>query len=644
MKRILPIVLILITGLSGLLAQRNLAGAPEIQLALDRLNTVGSVLMIAAHPDDENTVLLAQLARGRHLRTGYLSLTRGEGGQNLIGSEQGPLLGLLRTQELLAARRIDGAEQFFTRAIDFGFSKTADETLEKWGRERVLSDVVWVIRKFQPDVIVLRFSGTPRDGHGQHQSSAILAKEAFTAAADASRFPEQLKYVKPWQAKRMLHNLPGFTRQMEVEADKTPGRIEAEAGDFDPMLGYSYSEIAAQSRSMHRSQGMGGAPRRGPNKNFLVTVGGEPAKSDILEGIDTSWNRIPGGAKVAETVGRAIQTFEANHPENTVSILAQARPLIAAIQDPRSAGKLAEIDNLIAMCAGLWLDASAERSVAIPGGSAKIAVTAINRSKLPVSLTGVNLTGAEGLSRVEGESSALELQPAGHQQFHLDVPASQPYSQPYWLREGDAGNLYAVADQMLIGLPENPPVLQARFRLRVDGSDIEVTRPVWNRYVDRAQGELTRPLVVAPPVSLKLQEAALIFPAAAAKGVDVEVTANAASKGTVSVETPEGWQVEPKSRNFDLAQEGQQVALRFKITPPESASRGRLRLVANTESQAVSSGMQVIAYSHIPPQTVFPPATAALVRSEIKTLAKTVGYIMGAGDEIPRALRRPDGT
>src|SRR5713226_2756548 len=249
-------------------AQRNLSGTPEILGALHKLNVLGSVLMIAAHPDDENTALLAYYARGRSMRTGYLSLTRGEGGQNLIGPEQGDLLGVIRTQELLAARHIDGAEQFFTRAIDFGYSKTADETLEKWGRDKVLSDIVWVIRSFRPDVIVLRFSGTPRDGHGQHQSSAILGKEAFSAAADPHRFSEQLKYVQPWQAKRLMWNVFSFSPEQEKEARDMPHRVEVDTGDFDAVLGKSYTEIAGISRSQHRSQGMGAPERRGPSKNY----------------------------------------------------------------------------------------------------------------------------------------------------------------------------------------------------------------------------------------------------------------------------------------------------------------------------------------------------------------------------------------
>src|SRR5579871_2715557 len=312
--------------------QRELSGAAEAKLALDRLNVVGSVLMIAAHPDDENTALLAYFARGRKVRTGYLSLTRGEGGQNLIGPEQGDALGVIRTQELLAARRIDGAEQFFTRAIDFGFTKTAQETFEKWGREKILSDVVWVIRRFQPDVIVLRFSGTPRDGHGHHQASAILGKEAFAAAADPNRFPDQLRWVQPWQAKRAVWNVFAFTPEQEKEAEAMHNKVEVDPGEYDPILGYSYGEIAGMSRTQHKSQGMGAPERKGSQKNYLVTVAGEPATRDAFDGIDITWGRVPGAEGLKTVLDEAAQQFQPEHPEKTVPALLKARSRMADLK------------------------------------------------------------------------------------------------------------------------------------------------------------------------------------------------------------------------------------------------------------------------------------------------------------------------
>ncbi len=369
-----------------------------MEQALQKLTVLGSVLMIAAHPDDENTAILAYYARGREMRTGYLSLTRGEGGQNLIGSEQGDLLGLIRSHELLEARRIDGAEQFFTRAIDFGFTKTPEETFAKWGHEQVLSDVVWVIRRFRPDVVILRFSGTPKDGHGQHQVSAIVGKEAFLAAGDASRFPEQLKYVQPWKARRLFFNSFSFTKEMEKEAEATPGRIEVDTGAYNPVLGVSYSQIAGMSRSMHRSQGMGASQRPGPSRQFLVPLAGDaPAGAkDAFAGIDATWSRVPGGASVGLLLEEAARTFKPEHPEQTIPLLLKAHPLIAAMHDWWAGEKLAELNEAIALCAGLWLDANTDHYAVTPGGTVEVSYTALNRSTAAITLDSLTLEGMGG--------------------------------------------------------------------------------------------------------------------------------------------------------------------------------------------------------------------------------------------------------
>ena len=290
-------------------------------------------------------------------------------------------MGVIRTQELLAARKIDGGEQFFTRAIDFGFTKSADETLsDKWPRDKVLGDVVWNIRRFRPDVIILRFTGTPRDGHGHHQSSAILGREAFAAAADPARFPEQLQYVQPWQAKRLLMNVATFTSQQEKEALATPGRLEVDLGEYSPELGLSYGEIAGMSRSQHRSQGMGSAERKGSQKNYLLTLAGDTATKDPFEGVDISWARLKGGAEIGSQIGQALQVFVPAHPEELLPRLAKVRPLIAAIDDPLARRKLKELDELMALCAGLSVEAQADKFSVTPGGSLKVNFTATLRS------------------------------------------------------------------------------------------------------------------------------------------------------------------------------------------------------------------------------------------------------------------------
>jgi LmbE family N-acetylglucosaminyl deacetylase len=602
---------------------------------------MGSALMIAAHPDDENTALLAYLARGRKVRTGYLSLTRGEGGQNLIGPEQGDALGVIRTQELLAARRIDGAEQFFTRAIDFGFTKTAQETFDKWGHDKILSDVVWVIRRFRPDVIILRFTGTARDGHGQHQVSALLGKEAFSAAADPHRFPEQLQWVEPWQAKRIMWNTFAFTRQQEEEAAKLPNQIAVDLGTYDPVLGHSYAEIAGMSRSMHRSQGMGAPERRGSSKNFLVLVAGEPASQDMFDGIDTTWNRIPGGAPIGQILAEAAHGFDVEHPEKTVPALLEAKKLMANLHQPAVDLKRRELDEAIVLCSGLWLDATADKYAVVPGGDLKISATALNREKLPVDVESVDVDGMAKSTADLAHGSPLAFNEPHVSAFSVTVPKNQPVSQPYWLREPKQGETYTVPNQMDIGLAENPPLLGAHFHLHIDTTEIEVSRPVMFRYIERSEGERTRPLIVEPAVALQLSEGARVFPSSAPRSIHLQVEANVPNaSGHVQIQLPAEWAVEPREQDFKLTSAGQETPVSFRITPPSHDSKGTLEASANVGESRIAVGMQVINYPHIPPQVLFPRAVTGLVRTDVRLLAKTIGYVMGAGDEVPEALRQ----
>ncbi len=632
-------------------SQRLLSGEIEIRQALDRLQTLGSVMMIGAHPDDDREVVLAWLARGRHVRTAYLSLTRGEGGQNLIGPEQGDELGIIRTQELLASRRIDGAEQFFSRAIDFGFSKTADETLTKWPREKVLADVVWNIRRFRPDVIILCFTGTPRDGHGHHQVSAILGKEAFTAAADPTKFPEQLAYVQPWQTKRLMQNPIGVQQNDQKGADKNKEtkepeqRLDIDVGEYSPELGYSYGEIGAMSRSTNRSQGQGTAERKGTQKNSLITVAGDKASKDLFDDIDISWTRIQGGAPVGRVLKQAADSFVPAHPENLLATLAQARPLIASLaassKDPLAEQKLRELDETMALASGLSLDAQAASATAIPGSTLRVNLTAIARSTSPVTLTAVKLTGMDGAPALNLAPVVLMNNVPGNYTLNVKIPEDQPYSQPYWLEQPKDGNLYSVKDQRNVGNAENKPVLEAQFTVKIAGADITLTRPVQNRYTDQVYGDLTRPLAIVPPVALDLTEHSLVFADTKPRKIEVPVKSNVGKpSGDVRLEVPAGWKVDPPTRHFDLAGAGEQTTATFELTPPAAGARGNLRAIARVGIRDVDTGTEVLAYSHFPAQTLFPAAEASLVRADIKNLSKNVGYIMGAGDEVPGSLRQ----
>jgi len=662
------------TGLYSLRgADQGLVGTPAIRFDLDKLNVLGSVLMIGAHPDDENTGVIAYLARGRKIRTGYLSLTRGEGGQNLIGNEQGEYLGALRTQELLAARRVDGASQYFTRAIDFGFTKTAKETLEKWGHDRILSDVVWVIRQQQPDVILLCFSGTPADGHGQHQVSAILGREAFDAAADPTKFPEQLKWVKPWRAKRVMQARftppsgglggrgpagasgggrgagAGGGRGTSGAASGAPRPQEPVAfslpvGDYDPVIGKSYREIAVESRSQHKSQAMVQLTAFGAQSTGFVMRGGAPAKSDLMDGIDTTWNRVPGGAKVGELLARARRDFDDLHPEKSVAVLLEAR---AAVAQLASSGqqwakwKLDEIDHTIALCAGVRAEAQANQFAYAPGGAVDVKLMAINRSHLPMTLAGAHVSGW-GDADAAVKNAPLAYNKEETVDLKLTVPQNQPSSQPFWLEHPPTGDTYTIPDQALIGRADIVPEVTVRFDFTVDGRPFSVSEPLHYRYADPARDEFVRPVVVEPPVSVVLPSRNFIVPEGTTRDISVLVRAMSANQsGELVFEAPAGWRVEPAKAPFHLKEADATGEVKFRVTPPAQPGTGDFKVTARlTSGQMVATTVNTIDYAHIPAQTIFETSGGKMAAVDLKVLAKRVGYVMGSDDKMPEAIRQ----
>ena len=472
----------------------------EILLRLKKLNVLGSVLYIAAHPDDENTRLLAYLANEKLYRTGYLSLTRGDGGQNLIGDEQGAELGLIRTQELLSARRIDGAEQFFTRAYDFGFSKSTEEALEKWNKELILGDVVWVIRKFQPDVIITRFPEDSRAGHGHHSASAVLAHEAFIAAADPKKFPEQLKKgVQPWQAKRILWNTFNFGGNNTQSNDQ----FKMDVGGYNTLLGKGYGEIAAQSRSQHKSQGFGVAAQRGSAWEYFATVAGDTPKSDLMDGVETGWNRTAGFGvldrlQLAERINRLINGFSYEHPEKSVPDLASLYKNLAAtngLSPYWQTQKLKELSELIQACSGLYFEATAGVPYVAAGDSLRININVINRGGLHISGTVVRPFDYQLPAPLPANQLVSYTQT-------IFVPVNMPVSQPYWLEKGLNEGHFIVDDQSLIGLPESPSAYEMTVSVDIDNQVFHFSTPVRYKYTDPVRGEVYQPLPVVPVLSL----------------------------------------------------------------------------------------------------------------------------------------------
>ncbi|GAB3715069.1 PIG-L family deacetylase [Spirosoma flavus] len=618
----------------------------EILSNIKKLNVLGSVLYIAAHPDDENTLMLAYLAKERLVRTGYLALTRGDGGQNLIGAEQGENIGVIRTQELLAARRVDGPDQFFSRAYDFGFSKSTDEAVRTWGQEKVLADVVWAIRKYQPDVIITRFPPDARAGHGHHSASGYLAEEAFKIANDPKAFPEQLAFVKPWQPRRILWNvfIPGAFLSNK-KPDEAGNLISVETGLYNPLLGKSYGEIAAESRSQHKSQGFGVAANRGARVDYLLLKGGEPAEKDLLDGVDTSWKRVKNSETVQTQVSQLIATFRPDQPAASVPALVQLYGAISRLDTSNLyvKAKRQEVQTLIQQCLGLYFESNPTSYAATPGETIRLTSNVVTRTDVPIRLVGVRYV-ANDSPALKDTTLNLPLKPNDVVLLptSLTIPKMAKISQPYWLEKPIDKGLFQVDKQQLIGLPENPPAVTANYTFELEGQRFTFSRPVVYKMTDPVDGEIYRPFIIQPAVTANLTDRVYAFADNSPKTADIVLKAGRANvAGTLKIDVPAGWRIEPASQAFSLTNKGDEQRLSFTIKPEGQAQSGSLRASMTTaDGSTFTTGLRLIAYPHIPTQTLFPPAEAKLVKLDIKVTAKNVGYIAGAGDEIPAALQQ----
>jgi LmbE family N-acetylglucosaminyl deacetylase len=604
--------------------QMQQLNAAEIKQGLESLNVSGSVLYIAAHPDDENTRLLAFLAKEMKVRTGYLSLTRGDGGQNLIGNEQSELLGLIRTQELLAARRTDGAEQFFTRANDFGFSKNPEESFKTWDKAKVLSDVVWVIRKFQPDVIITRFPEDSRAGHGHHSGSAILAREAFSAAADPKQFPEQLAFVKPWKAKRIVWNTFNFGGTNTTSDDQ----IKIDVGGYNPLLGKNYGEFAAESRSNHRSQGFGSARQRGAGIEYFSPVAGDNAKKDLFEGLDFTLGRNPGSGTIQALLTEINSEYQVSDPALSIPKLLKLRQLTK-----NTVFKNALLDDLILACGGIWLEATAANPSYALNQPLNIRLQAIARpGKSPGLPVGI---------REENSGTVLDLKPNQLATKEVTLKGSNLLSQPYWLEKPHALGTFTVDSLAKIGLAENPMGSSVLFKVKIGDQEIVKRMPVVYKYTDQVRGELYEPLIIAPPVTATLAEKAFVFNGNESKVISVQLRSfTDAVSGSLKPSLPSGWKSSPENINFSLSKKGDEQLLTFTVTPGGNSTGGKLVLDAIVEGRKYSYGLRVIDYEHIPVQTLFPPAEAKVEKVDLKLAGKRIGYIPGAGDLIPESLKQ----
>ncbi|WGF92309.1 PIG-L family deacetylase [Aequorivita marisscotiae] len=617
--------------------------ASEIYHNLQKLNFIGSALYIAAHPDDENTRLISYLVNDVHANTAYLSITRGDGGQNLIGPELRELLGVIRTQELLAARKTDGGEQFFTRANDFGYSKNPEETFEFWTKNEVLSDVVMTIRKFKPDIIVNRFDHrSPGSTHGHHTASAMLSVEAFDVVGDASKFTKSAENFGVWKPKRLFFNTSWWfygSQEKFEKADKT-NHVSVETGNFFPALGLSNGEIASLSRSMHKSQGFGSTGSRGSETEYLeILKGSKPADNNLFEGINTSWTRLEGGEKIGEILNPLEENFNFKDPSQMLPQLLKAYPLVSNLKDAHWRNiKLKQLKQLILDCGGIFIEAVAEKNAINPNEDFKVNIEAINRGDGIVSIQSVKNTKGKTLW-----DTAENLPFNEKKNFEITVNSGNNtplYSSPYWLNEKGSVGMYA-APEALIGLPETPALEKVVFELQFQNITIPFTKNVIYKYNDPVKGEVYRPLEVLPEVTASLPEKVLIFASNEPEDVSVIVRAGKdAISGNVRLQHPDGWIVEPLQQSFQLTRAGETKTFKFKVTPPQGQSEGYLKTNVLAEGKTFNKELAVIDYEHIPYQSVLLPSEAKVAKIDIQKKGENIGYINGAGDAIPESLKQ----
>jgi LmbE family N-acetylglucosaminyl deacetylase len=576
------------------------------------------------------------LSKEKLYNTAYLSLTRGDGGQNLIGPEIREALGIIRTYELLGAREIDGGKQFFSRAVDFGYSKTAAETFTVWDSVQVLSDVVWVIRQFKPDVIITRFSTEPGETHGHHTASAILAEVGSKLASDPNVFPEQLEYVSVWKPKKLYWNTSRWFYGNNEKFDTTK-MVTVNVGGYSPLLGKSYTEIAAKSRSMHRSQGFGASTTRGDAFEYLIPFYGSKAGTDIFEGIDTSWKRVEGGEKIGKQVEQIKRNFNPEKPATTVTGLLDIRKQILSLSDSYWKNiKLEEVDELIKGCLGLFIEATTNQYSVAHQDELQANIEVVNRSDYPIILNSIqygktNTDTSLNISLFNNQVVKFSNQ--------LTITDNVPISQPFWLaKEGNVG-MFDVEDPELRVLSEAPPPVACRFSFTIMGQELEFEIPLVYKRIDPAVGEVYRPLQIIPAAFTKLDKPVYIFTDNEADTVKVVVKSGKENlSAQVKLEVPYGYDVTPQELSVSMVQKGQETIISFVVTPPDKPSMGFFKVHTMIDGKNLAYSWEDVKYDHIPEISWFPESKSKVLKLDLKKKGELIGYVAGAGDAVAESL------
>ena len=644
MHRIKLSISLLLIALLSVNAQRpKKPNSSEILESIQKLNVLASVLYVAAHPDDENTRLISYMSNEVKARTAYLSLTRGDGGQNLIGSEIRELLGIMRTQELLAARGVDGGEQRFTRANDFGYSKHPDETLSIWNKDDVLADVVWSIRQFKPDIIINRFDHR-RAGrtHGHHTSSAMLSLEAFDLVNDKTKYPSQLEYTQIWEPKRIFYNTSWWrygSREAFDKIDKS-NMASFDVGVYYPLKGLSNNEVASIASSQHLCQGFGRVTNRGSQEEYIEFLKGKALDGDNpFAGIDISWNRIEGGKAIEDILKPIEENFNFSNPSLHLSQLVKAYQMLQNVENEHwKTIKSKELIAIIEACAGLYLEVSASSPTATKNEAINLRIEALNRSETNIKLISYKMTSLE-------DTILKNIQLSANNRINLEegitIPNNINCTSAYWLNKKGTLGMYSVEDQRLIGKPETPRAVNVTFNLNIENVLIPITKPVVYRYSKPDKGELYRPFEIVPPVSASLRDKVFIFENDQQKDIEVVIKAGKDNiEGFVQMAYPNDWSVYPEKQKIKIENKGDAQTLVFTVIPPKNQSEGLITPMVNLDGEFYTKELIEIDYNHIPFQTVYLPSESKLVRLNIQKRGNNIGYIEGAGDVVPESLQQ----
>lgn len=651
-------------------------GATGLGQALKRLQTTASAMHTGAHPDDEDSGLLAYLARREMARTSYLSLNRGEGGQNVIGTELFEPLGVIRAEELLQARRLDGGQQLFTSVMDYGFSKTRAEAARIWGEQKTLGDMVRAIRLYKPLVIISRFTGTTADGHGQHQLAGYLTPIAFKAAADPKQFPEQLaEGLSVWQAKKL------YVSQSFTQNTQNVPTLVLNTGEYDPLIGRSYFEIAMEGRSQHKTQEMGVLELRGKMNSGMRLVESNVEKTEkeasVFDGIDTT---IKGIAKLTnnseepfknklddlqETAEKALKEYEIYAPQKLIPILAkgykQAYDAEWSTRNPDSKEMLRvkqnEFANALRMAAGITVDALSDSETIVAGGQTNVAVRVFAPETTAIKVKNVELTVPKDWSSSPSPEPLQQenaFRPRRENAFNasfftVTAAANAKATTPYWLESPRNKNFTFdwTAEDAEKNMPFQSPLMKTIVKLEIEGIEVPFEKYVQYRYADDIRGEIRRDVQIVPLVSVAPDSNLLISPVSAkavAQKIVVSVTNNAPreTKGMLKLNLPNGWKASPDAADFTLKSRGEKTAVSFSVTIPANAKPDDYKISANAlvDGKTYDQTMQEIAYPHVQTHRKYARSEVSAKVLNLKTAPVRVGYIMGSGDKVPEAIQR----